>query len=93
MASDENGAPNLQAILDWCRENKPDSVAYIEQAMELDRRTPGDGPGSAMLLLLALGFQAGRQYQIDHPEHGVHSYHTDPELLHRAPVRSEDIVR
>lgn len=64
-------APNMEAILDWCRRNRPDilgDVSYLINAPDsLNQR--------GMLLLLVVGFAAGRLYQSEHPELSVHAYH------------------
>jgi len=49
---------NLQAIGDWVRKNRPDLVGYLPMAETND----------AMLLLLTVGFEAGRQFQCEHPQ-------------------------
>ena len=74
-------APNIQAIYTWAENNRPDIVGHLKQIV--------DSGNDALLFLLTIGFAAGRQYQIDHPEHGQHSFHSDPEVLHRPPVKSE----
>lgn len=48
---------NLQAIGDWVRKNRPDLVQHLPLAETND----------AMLLLLTVGFEAGRQFQHDNP--------------------------
>ena len=49
---------NLQAIGDWVRKHRPDLAGYLPMAETND----------AMLLLLTVGFEAGRQFQHDHPQ-------------------------
>jgi hypothetical protein len=66
-----NQAPNIQAILAWVRKNRPDTLADFEA---ITTTSSADGP---LLFLLTVGFAAGRQYQIDHPELGELSFHTD----------------
>jgi hypothetical protein len=46
---------NLQAIGNWVRKNRPDLVGYLPMAETND----------AMILLLTVGFEAGRQFQHD----------------------------
>jgi hypothetical protein len=77
-------APNLQAVLDWVKANRPDCLAQFESICTND---PG-GHGHAFLFLITIGFQAGRQYQIDHPELDSYSYHTDDPRLPRHPPRT-----
>lgn len=86
-----NKAPNIEAIKAWVQANRPDTMGTIEAILAADGR--GDSQGVAMLWLLVAGFAAGRQYQVDHPTLGVHSFHTDPEFLHREPRESkEDVI-
>lgn len=89
MSNDEQ-APNLAAILDWVERRRPDMLHQFREIIASERRSPGQGNAAAMMLLMTVGFQAGRQYQIDHPEQGDHSYHTDHPSLHRYPVRTGD---
>lgn len=78
-----NQAPNRQAVLDWVQANRPDCWEYFCDIMEPDG--PNDAHRDALLLLITIGFAAGRQYQIDHPELGAHSYHSDDSRLPRHP--------
>ena len=88
----QSQAPNLQAVLDWVRANRPDVLAQFEEIARPDTRP--DPRRDGFLFLITVGFQAGRQYQVDHPEFGVHSYHTDdPRLPRQPPVKSADIKR
>lgn len=81
-------APNIAAILEWVRANRPDTLESIESIVRQSQE--GSRHADGLLLLLVMGLQAGRQYQINHPELGVHSYHTDdPRLPRHPPVKTE----
>lgn len=64
-------APNMEAILDWCRRNRPDIVQDVSYLIN----APDSLNQRGMLLLLVVGFAAGRLYQSEHPELSVHAYH------------------
>jgi hypothetical protein len=49
---------NIQAIIDWVTEHRPDLVNYFPLVQSND----------AMILLLSVGFEAGRQFQKNNPE-------------------------
>jgi hypothetical protein len=66
-----HAAPNMEAILDWCRRNRPDIVNDISYLIN----APDTLNQRGMLLLLVVGFAAGRLYQSEHPELSVHAYH------------------
>ena len=56
---------NLQAIGDWVRKHRPDLAGYLPMAETND----------AMLLLLTVGFEAGRQFQHDNPTMPLNEAH------------------
>lgn len=61
--------PNVQAILDWCAQHRPDLGAVVEA----EKANP------AFVMLLEIGFEAGRQFQHAHPTEALyptHSYET-----------------
>lgn len=57
---------NMQAILDWVREHRPDCLGQLKDILAMERR--GDHRGTAALLLLAIGFEAGREFQSKNQE-------------------------
>ncbi len=59
-------APNFEAILDWVDEYRRDLGPFIRQTMAGARRQ--DASCEALVLLLVVGFAAGRRYQQRHPE-------------------------
>jgi|WetSurMetagenome_2_1015567.scaffolds.fasta_scaffold1394692_1 hypothetical protein len=65
-------APNVEAILDWCRKNRPDILTYV---VRIVRESSWSSLQEGMLFLLTIGFAAGRLYQSEHPELSVHAYH------------------
>lgn len=67
----ENKAPNVVAILDWCQRNRPDIVKDVKFLID----APDSPNQRGMLLLLVVGFAAGRLYQSEHPELDLHAYH------------------
>ena len=75
-------APNIQALYDWAENNRPDIVGHLKQIV--------DNGDDALMFLLTIGFEAGRQYQIDHPKHGILSFHSDPAFMHQPPVKTSD---
>ncbi len=50
---------NFQAVLDWCEKHRPDLKPKIECWKDAD---------SGVVLLLSVGFEAGRQFQHDNPD-------------------------
>ena len=48
---------NAQAIKNWIEKNRPDMAHQIDALMEND----------AMILLLTIGFEAGRNFQFENP--------------------------
>lgn len=56
---------NIEAILKYIREKRPDCLTQIERILELDKAR--ERSGTAALLLLVLGFEAGRTFQNDNP--------------------------
>ena len=48
---------NLQAVLDWCNTHCPD----LKPVVEAERNNDG------FILLMTLGFEAGRQFQASNP--------------------------
>lgn len=63
MDSETKNPKNLQAILDWCQKNRPDLHAVVEAEKNND----------GFILLMTVGFEAGRQFQIDNPNHPIGS--------------------
>lgn len=59
-------APNLEGILDWVDEYRPDLSADVRGI--LDGAWKKERNAEAMLLLLVVGFAAGRVYQETHPK-------------------------
>lgn len=57
--------PNMEAIMDWVRERRPDMLPYMEQLMEKTKE--GDQLGDAYILLMSTCFTAGRVYQHKYP--------------------------
>jgi hypothetical protein len=53
-------AKNQQAIIDWCRANRPDCASDVEKIVD---GAGGDGP----ILLMTLAFEAGRKFQTENP--------------------------
>lgn len=49
---------NYAAIIDWCREHRPDLVSVINSARNND----------AFVLLLTIGFESGRTFQHKNPD-------------------------
>lgn len=63
MLARDTGRPrNVQAILDYCQEKRPDCLGQVQEVLA----TRG-GLGDAFVLLLMLGFEAGREFQKDNP--------------------------
>lgn len=61
MKARDTGRPrNVQAMLDWCKEHRPDCLDQIEMISH------GAG-GDAAILLLSIGFESGREFQKDNP--------------------------
>ncbi len=50
--------PNVQAILKWTHEHRPDIMPQIEKAIQ----------NETMMALLAIGFEAGRVFQNNNPK-------------------------
>ena len=60
---------NMQAILDWCAQHRPELGAVVEA--EKDK--------SGFVMILEIGFEAGRQFQHTYPTEALyptHSYET-----------------
>jgi len=57
-------APNYEAILNWCADNRPDILSQVKEILESGRNSRTEG----MVFLLTIGFAAGRRYQMEHPE-------------------------
>ncbi|MFA5188526.1 MAG: hypothetical protein WC460_04150 [Patescibacteria group bacterium] len=55
-------AKNMEAIRKWVRENRPGLSREMDRILDSDKE---QGPG--MLSLLAIGFEAGRAFQKEHP--------------------------
>lgn len=59
-------APNpIDEVLRWCRRNRPDDAVHIERLMEME--SGGNDVALATILLMCLGFAAGRKFQHDDP--------------------------
>ncbi len=58
-------AKNIQAILDWVRENRPDVTTQVEAFVAAEAR--GAETGRTALFLLTIGFEAGRKFQRENP--------------------------
>jgi hypothetical protein len=57
---------NIEAILKYIREKRSDCLPQVRRILELDKAR--EKTGTAALLLLVLGFEAGREFQKDNPE-------------------------
>jgi len=56
-------AENMAAVLEWCRICRPDMLPQLTEMID------GSNRGSdAFTLLLAIGFDAGRDFQHENPE-------------------------
>ena len=49
---------NLQAVIDWCKEHRPDLVSVVEA----ERNNTG------FILLMTVGFESGRHFQAKNPD-------------------------
>lgn len=58
-------AANIEAILEWVDQRRPDCSDHIRDIIRAERRHELNGRG--MLMLLIIGFVAGRNYQHKHP--------------------------
>ena len=59
-------ATNMQAILDWVAVNRPDLTGLFKQL--LSAKVQDTSPeAQRAVLLMAIGFEAGRQFQNDNP--------------------------
>lgn len=61
----------MQAILDWCEVHRPD----LRPVVEAEKNNDG------FILLMTIGFEAGRQFQKDHPDFPMgqpHLYLSEP---------------
>ena len=54
---------NVQAILDWYKEKRPDVFPYIERVFSSD-----DAASIGFQGLMLQSFEAGRVFQHEHPE-------------------------
>jgi hypothetical protein len=61
----EKQPKNLQAILDWCEVNRPD----LRPVVWAERNNAG------FILLMTVGFEAGRQFQHDNSTFPLNSPH------------------
>jgi hypothetical protein len=57
---------NVQAILDWYQAYRPDMFQTVKALFSLDQSPVGHA--SMLQALLLQGFEAGREFQIKHPE-------------------------
>lgn len=58
-------AKNVEAIRTWVATNRPDVREEIDSI--LDESSP-DGSQAGLLLLITVAFEAGREFQREHPE-------------------------
>lgn len=56
---------NLQAILDWCAEHRPD----LRPVVEAEKNNDG------FILLMTVGFEAGRVFQAKNPDFPLNQAH------------------
>ena len=56
---------NLQAVLDWCETHRPD----LKPVIEAERNNDG------FILLMTVGFEAGRQFQASNPTFPLNQPH------------------
>jgi hypothetical protein len=55
--------PNpIEETINWCRHNRPDCVEHLERIYRTNRNK-SDESSQAFLLLISLGFAAGRVFQ------------------------------
>ena len=52
---------NIQAILDWANANRPDLAPMIKEILSAEMQDTRKG--QAYLLLMTIGFEAGREFQ------------------------------
>lgn len=65
--------PNFRAVLEYVREHCSQHLASVEEIIGGDDLS--DHRTQAFQLLIAIGFSAGRHYQLQHPElRHVHDY-------------------
>jgi hypothetical protein len=73
--------PNpIAGLVAWCERWKTDALPYVKKLEEASRRIARDKRTEALLFLVCIAFQAGRQWQHDRPDNTA--------LLHRV-VRVE----
>lgn len=58
-------AKNIAGIRAWMEKHRPDLIDHLDRILAMENN--GDNAGSAMLLLLTVGFAAGRTYQRENP--------------------------
>jgi hypothetical protein len=58
-----NQPKNVQAVIDWTRENAPHQLTTVELSFSEDKR-----PYTVFQALLLLGFEAGRKFEREHPD-------------------------
>lgn len=51
-----------QAIIDWCKEHRPDTVDHMTKLLLMPDNTPMK---QATLLTIVIGFEAGRKFQAE----------------------------
>lgn len=65
---DKAHVPNLpsrnEIILQWCKENRPDTVVHMKKLMEQEDQ--------ALDFLIAIAFKAGRDFATDNPDVSRH---------------------
>lgn len=86
---------NIQAILDWTREHRPDVFAKIKSAFDGDGPTGHPGVSDTFMALLGIGFEAGRTFQSQFSNWPLNQPHLyDPEVAppEPAPTGYEDLV-
>lgn len=64
MKARDTGRPrNVQAILDYCESKRPDCTESILHVLAMKGEQ-----ANAFILLISLGFEAGREFQKDNPK-------------------------
>lgn len=83
---DKKRGENIEAIINWVKKNRPDCLDSVEGFLALE--DTGDDKGRAMVFLMAIGFQAGREYQHEHPTLGPRDFATDgPMIVNKPPTK------
>lgn len=64
MATDKQ-PKNVQAIIDWVKQHRPDCLATVEQLFATNNP---HSPTEAIIALTLMGFEAGRVFQKKNPK-------------------------